>query len=112
MKIPYRILCYCACALLLLTWGPAAHAGIARHVRVTAYHTRKQTSGGSRPHVGTCAAPARWHGCYIQIPGVGWRLVTDTCRHGVDIWMPNAKACKRWGHRVLTVRVKASRHRK
>jgi 3D (Asp-Asp-Asp) domain-containing protein len=84
-----------------------AHARTVRNVRVTAYHSHRTTSGGSKPHRGTCAAPGRWHGYDIHIPGVGWRRVTDTCRHGVDIWMPNAKACKRWGRRSLTIRVVA-----
>jgi len=109
MKNRFRLWSICAVTLLLIVSGLPVPAKMFHNVRVTAYHSRRKTSGGSKPHAGTCAAPARWHGYYIKIPGVGWRRVTDTCRHGVDIWFSSAQACKRWGRKRMTIRVEAHR---
>jgi 3D (Asp-Asp-Asp) domain-containing protein len=78
-------------------------------VMVSAYHKHTRTATGGRPHRGICAAPRRWLGCYVKIKGMGSYKVADTCRHGIDIWLPTRKACKRWGRRIMTVRIEHPR---
>jgi len=93
--------------LLLLLALPVSAVKVRTAVR--AYHRHSRTATGTRPHRGTCAAPRRWLGCYVKIPGKGCYKVTDVCRRGIDIWLPTAKACKRWGCRVMTVRIEHRR---
>ncbi|HEX2952237.1 MAG TPA: hypothetical protein VHV83_22105 [Armatimonadota bacterium] len=100
--------------LLILLLTLPALAGKVR-TTVSAYHSHRRTATGGYPHKGTCAGPKSWLGCYVHVPGMGVFKVTDTCRRGIDIWLPSRKACKRWGRRVLTVRVshpKPKHHKK
>jgi 3D (Asp-Asp-Asp) domain-containing protein len=96
--------------LLCLSCPPLA---VSSRVRVSAYCHRHRTATGGTPHRGTCAGPKSWLGCYVHVPGKGVYKVTDTCRHGFDLWMPSRKACRRWGHRTLSVRVeRPGKHRR
>lgn len=98
------------CLLLALCMLPAGAVKVRTVVR--AYHSHRRTATGTLPHRGTCAAPRRWLGCYVKIPGRGVYKVTDTCRRGIDIWLPGSRACRRWGRQTLTVRIEHPRARK
>ncbi|HEY3376590.1 MAG TPA: hypothetical protein VGL77_03765 [Armatimonadota bacterium] len=99
-----RVIVRFAIPLLLVMLCCPVQAGRVR-VMVSAYHSNHRTATGTRPHARTCAGPRKWLGCYVKIPGMGTYKVTDTCRRGLDLWLPSRQACHRFGRRRLLVSV-------
>lgn len=96
--------------LLTLPVHSARHVSTTNvaHMTVTAYHSHHCTATGTRPHRGMCAASRGLLGRRIHVQGVGWLVVEDICpRRGViDVWMPSKAHCRRWGRRVVKVRMR------
>jgi len=93
-----------ALALLFMLCLALVAPGWGRSYVVSAYCHRTRTALGTRPRVGICAGPRRLLGHYVRI--AGWRYrVEDVCRRGFDIWLPSAKACRKFGRKHLPVQI-------
>lgn len=110
-----------ACMALALSWAPAHARVVHRHkhahyrFEATAFSRRGITAVGTRPHWGTAAADPRILplGTRIRVSGAGPYSGEYTVMDvggkvvgaHIDLYIPNPVAARRFGKRLVTVRV-------
>lgn len=81
------------------------------HVLVTAYCLAGHTASGTQVQHGTVAVDPRVIPMHtrLRIPGYGYGRALDTGSavkgHHIDVWMGSCSAARRWGVRLLVVRL-------
>lgn len=70
------------------------------HMTVFAFHDAHALFGPN-----TCRGPQEWVGRSVNVPGMGIFKVVHPSSHGLNLWLPDEKACKQFGKRELDVKL-------
>ncbi len=72
---------------------------------VTGYHLHTPTALGTKPRPGVAAGPRRHLGAVVRIGGRRYRVEDVHPRGGWDVYLPSARAARKWGRKRMHVRI-------